>query len=99
MIYFLYMFDNHDVWYLGNTATMYKHSDSRSEIIFCYTDGVEYCNYGHTPATLTPELRDSIITKDQLFKTEDNHDWSNCDWPLPECNGTKYGWKNCFGQD
>ena len=229
MIYFLYMFDNPDVWYLGNTATMYNHGDGKSEIIFSYTDGVEYCNYGHNPATVTPELKASILAKDKEFKAEvnriistipanapdvwkerliydrilrdsfynlgakwkgvgpddwtsygilvnkygvcesyseafqtllhavgiqctgvvgtaggghkwnavqldgewymcditfddpiggdpndayhyyfnltsaemkaDNHDWSNCDWPVPECNGTKYGWKNYFSSN
>ncbi|MBP3435963.1 MAG: hypothetical protein J6K62_06540 [Clostridia bacterium] len=31
--------------------------------------------------------------------TEMNHDWSNCDWPVPECDATKYAYKNYFGDD
>lgn len=28
---------------------------------------------------------------------EYNHDWSNCDFSVPECNGTKYDFENYFG--
>ncbi len=27
---------------------------------------------------------------------EDNHNWDNCDWPVPVCNGTKYSFDNYF---
>ena len=28
--------------------------------------------------------------------TEHHHDWSNCEWPVPVCNGTKYSFDNYF---
>lgn len=30
---------------------------------------------------------------------ENNHDWTNCDFSVPECNGTKYDFENWFGAD
>ncbi len=27
---------------------------------------------------------------------ENNHNWDNCEWPVPNCNGTKYGYDNYF---
>ena len=30
---------------------------------------------------------------------ENGHDWTNCDFSVPECNGTKYDFENCFGTD
>ncbi len=31
--------------------------------------------------------------------SELNHDWSSCDWEVPECNGTKYGFRTYFGEE
>lgn len=69
-IYFIYMFDHPEHFYLGNTCTIYNHSDGTSSIILCYSDGVEYCTYGHTPSTLTPELKASILKKKAVFDAE-----------------------------
>ena len=33
-------------------------------------------------------------TSDWFVKN--NHDWSNCEYKVPECNGTKYDFDNCF---
>lgn len=30
--------------------------------------------------------------------TARNHDWSNCDWKVPQCNGTKFGFKEYFNE-
>lgn len=29
--------------------------------------------------------------------TKHNHDWSGCDFPVPQCGGTKYDFDACFG--
>ncbi len=62
-IYFMYMFDHPEHFYLGNTCSIYKHGNGTSSISLCYSDGVEYCAYGHTPSSLTPELKASILAK------------------------------------
>ncbi len=67
-VYFAYMFDNPELWYLGNTMTLYSLGDGTSQIIFCYSDFDTYCNYGHTPSVITDELRASIRAKDAGFK-------------------------------
>ena len=36
-------------------------------------------------------------TSDWFVKN--NHDWSNCDFKVPGCNGTKYDFNNCFDGD
>lgn len=36
-------------------------------------------------------------TSDWFVKN--NHDWSNCDFKVPVCNGTKYDFNNCFDGD
>ena len=33
-------------------------------------------------------------TSDWFVKN--NHDWSNCEYKVPECNGTKYDFDNYF---
>ena len=70
MIYFLYMFDHPEHFYLGNTVTMYNYGNGISSIIFCYSDGVQYCKYGHNPSSLTPELKANILAQKARFDTE-----------------------------
>ncbi|MBE6766978.1 MAG: hypothetical protein E7550_05230 [Ruminococcaceae bacterium] len=65
-IYFIYMFDNPEHFYLGNTLTLYR-QENKAQILFCYSDGKTYCTYGHTPATITPELKESILAKKAVF--------------------------------
>ena len=69
-IYFLYMVDNPELWYLGNTMSVYNNGDGTSKISFSYTDGVNYNAYGHTPRYLNAELRQSILDKDAAFQAE-----------------------------
>ena len=69
-IYFMYMFDHPEHFYLGNTCSIYKHGNGTSSISLCYSDGVEYCAYGHTPSSLTPELKASILAKKAVFDAE-----------------------------
>lgn len=69
-IYFIYMFDHPEHFYLGNTCTIHNNGNGTSSISFCYSDGVEYCTYGHTPSTLTPELKASILAKKAIFDAE-----------------------------
>ena len=66
-IYFMYMFDHPEHFYLGNTCSIYNHGNGTSSISLCYSDGVEYCAYGHTPSSLTPELKASILEKKAVF--------------------------------
>ncbi len=69
-IYFLYMCDNPELWYLGNTMSICSNLDGTSRIDFSYTDGVNYNAYGHNPRYLTEELKQSILDKDAVFKAE-----------------------------
>lgn len=68
-IYYIYMFDNPEHFYLGNTMTILNHSDGVA-ISFCYSDGKNYCSYGHTPSTITPELKQSILAKKATFDSK-----------------------------
>ena len=67
-VYFAYMFDNPELWYLGNTLTVYSLGDGTSQIVFCYSDFDRYCSYGHTPSVIDDALRTSIRAKDAIFK-------------------------------
>ncbi|MBO5746340.1 MAG: hypothetical protein J6S13_04540 [Clostridia bacterium] len=69
-IYFLYMADNPEHFYLGNTVSIYTKAKDITELSFCYSDGENYCAYGHTPSRITPELRDSILQKKSEFDAE-----------------------------
>ncbi len=70
IIYFLYMFDNPELWYLGNTVTIMGHEYGTSDLSYSYTDGENYCSYGHNPNVITEELKASILEKDAVFKAE-----------------------------
>ncbi len=72
LIYFMYMFDNPELFYLGNTCTIFSNGDGTSSLKFCYSDGVNYCRYGHTPSEITPELKESILAKKAVFDNEVN---------------------------
>ncbi len=69
-IYFLYMADNSEHFYLGNTMTLCNNGDGTSKIEFCYSDGVNYCAYGRENRYLTDELRASILEKKAIFDAE-----------------------------
>ena len=69
-IYFLYMADNPEHFYLGNTMTLTNKGDGTSDIEFCYSDGENYNHYGHNPRYLTDELRASILEKKAIFDAE-----------------------------
>ena len=66
-IFFIYMFDHPEHFYLGNTLTLYSHGNGTSEIKICYSDG-ETSSKGE----LTPELRERIIEQKAEFEAEVN---------------------------
>lgn len=69
-IYFLYMADNPEHFYLGNTMTIMSNGDGTSKIEFCYSDGVNYCAYGRENRYLTDELRANILAQKATFDAE-----------------------------
>lgn len=83
-IYFIYMFDHPEHFYLGNTVTIWGNGDGTSALKFCYSDGVNYCSYGHTPSEITPELKSSILSKKKIFDTEVNRIISTIPANAPE---------------
>ena len=38
----------------------------------------------------------SYFNRTSDWFVEYNHDWSDCDFKVPECNGTKYDFDNYF---
>lgn len=69
-IYFLYMADTPEAFYLGNTMTISNDIDRKSEIVYCYSDGEKCCRYGSSTPRITPELKESILEKKAKFDTE-----------------------------
>ena len=66
-LYFMYMFDTPELFYLGNTTTLY-YSAAGIGFMMCYAaDATDYCNYGHDPSTITPDLRQRILDKQAVF--------------------------------
>ncbi|MBR3593379.1 MAG: hypothetical protein IKL44_01760 [Clostridia bacterium] len=82
-IYFTYMFDNPQHFYLGNTFTLFRRGDV-VEIMFCYSDGVNFCNYGSKIPTLNDELKASILAKKAVFDKKVNDIVSTIPGDAPE---------------
>lgn len=71
-IYYLYMFDNPEHFYLGNTVTIYGSSDNTDSLVFCYSDGEMTCRYGGELKEINDELRKRIKAKKAIFEAEVN---------------------------
>jgi len=69
-IYFLYMFDNPEHFYLGNTVTIWNYSGNQGALAFCYSDGEMTCRYGSELKEINDELRERIIAKKAIFENE-----------------------------
>lgn len=72
-IYYLYMFDNPEHFYLGNSVGIYTNGGSDDGLIITYsvsrTKG-EYCGSGY--GYMTEELKNKIIAKKATFEKEVN---------------------------
>lgn len=72
-IYYLYMFDNPEHFYLGNSVGIYNNAGSDDSLIITYsvsrTKG-EYCGSGY--GNMTEELKNKIIAKKATFEKEVN---------------------------
>ncbi len=64
-IYFLYMFDNPEHFYLGNQIAIYCENGTKYGLIFSYSDGVNSCTGGQE---ITDALRNSIKAKKAVFE-------------------------------
>ena len=71
-IYYFYMFDNPELWYLGNSMTISNLGNGQWRLEFCYSDMVTHTGYGRPNRYLTDELRASIRAKDTVFKKKVN---------------------------
>ena len=70
-IYFIYMFDNPEHFYLSNTVAIYNNGNGTGTLRFVYSVGNEqgdYCGYGY--GELTDELKSKIRAKKQTFENE-----------------------------
>lgn len=71
-IYFLYMFDNPEHFYLGNTVTIFNYGENQGALVFCYSDGEMTCRYGGELKEINDELRTRIRNKQAIFNKELN---------------------------
>lgn len=71
-IYYLYMFDNPEHFYLGNTVTIYNYGNNSGALVFCYSDGEMTCRYGSQLKEINDELRQRIRAKQAVFEKEVN---------------------------
>ena len=69
-IYYLYMFDNPEHFYLGNSVTIYNYGDGRTALVFCYSDGKLTCRFGGKLTRINDELRAGIRAKKAIFDAE-----------------------------
>ncbi len=70
-IYFIYMFDNPEHFYLSNTVAIYNNGNGTGTLRFVYSVSNEqgdYCGYGY--GELTDELKSKIRAKKQTFENE-----------------------------
>ena len=66
VLYFMYMFDNPEYFYIGNTVTLYSGSKFSYSISYAANRDF-YCKYEHTPSEITPELKSAILQKQVVF--------------------------------
>lgn len=72
-IFYMYLFDNPEHFYLCNIVSVHKHGDGTTTLNFYYSVGNkegEYCGYGYDP--LTDELKSKIRAKKATFEAEVN---------------------------
>lgn len=68
-VYYIYMFDNPEHFYLGNSITIYSYGDQYA-MILGYSDGVTHCKYGTGLIEIDDALRASIRAKKAVFDKE-----------------------------
>lgn len=71
-IYYLYMFDNPEHFYLGNSVTIYTKGGPHDGLILCYSDGNLTCRFGGALSEINDELRKGIRAKQAVFNAEVN---------------------------
>lgn len=69
-IYFMYMFDNPEYFYLCNTVGIYSLSGNRHGLILSYSDGVTSSGTNFSDATFPEGLKDSILAKKAAFDSK-----------------------------
>lgn len=69
-IYYLYMFDNPEHFYLGSTVTILSYGKNESGFIFSYSDGEMTCRFGGELKEINDELRARIRAKQAVFNAE-----------------------------
>lgn len=68
-IYYMYMMDNPEHFYLCNSLTLFSYGD-HAGFTFSYSDGVNSCRYGATHDEIYKELWEGIVAKKAVFETE-----------------------------
>lgn len=71
-IYFLYMFDNPEHFYLGASITINSYGEGMGALTFSYSDGEMSCRFGGELKEINDELRNRIRAKQKVFQTEVN---------------------------
>lgn len=83
-IYYLYMFDNPEHFYLGNTVMVYHYGDKDEALMLCYSDGEITCRAGGKLREINDELRARIKAKKAIFEAEVNRILSTIPADAPE---------------
>ncbi len=86
-LFFLYMADNPQHFYLANNVMIYNYGDGTSSFCFYYAIGNqkgEYCGYGYTPSEITEELKQKILAKKSIFDNKVNEFVSTIPVNAPE---------------
>ena len=70
-LYFIYMFDTPELFYLSATTTINSSGDGRTGLTFSYAVGNkegEYCRYGSSLREVNDALRQKIRAKQEVFE-------------------------------
>lgn len=70
-LYFLYMFDTPELFYLANTTTINSSGNGKTGLTFAYAVGNkegEYCRYGSSLPEVNDALRQKIRAKQEIFE-------------------------------
>ena len=68
-IYFMYMMDNPEHFYLCNSVTRFSYGNEGG-FIFSYSDGERYCKHGSPYPEIYQELWEGIVAKKAVFDTQ-----------------------------
>lgn len=72
-LYYAVMFDNPELFYLCNTVATSDNGNGTHNLVYSYAASRdEYCIHGHTPSRITPELKEKILAKKDVFDSTVN---------------------------